>query len=130
MADKKHFVPDTSRNPARPGYRSIPGSSFCLSPVCRQERQVAQARQREPLLQPLRGDPLRRAPAEQALAQGHLGLQPRRIGRQAMRWPNAMPAAGAKISVCRGHRDPQRNSSVMLFPSKRHELASRFNCKA
>ena len=30
----------------------------------RQERQAAQPRQREPPLQPLRGDPLRRAPAQ------------------------------------------------------------------
>jgi hypothetical protein len=41
----------------------------------------------------LRGDPLRRAPAEQALAQGHLGLQPREwegsramAERKATRW--------------------------------------------
>jgi hypothetical protein len=33
-------------------------------------------------------------------------------------------------SVCRGHRDPRRNSSVMLFPSERHELPSRFNREA
>src|SRR5262249_30638398 len=44
----------------------------------RQERQAAQPRQREPPLQPLRGDPLRRAPAQQVLAQGRDGLQPRR----------------------------------------------------
>src|SRR5215813_3223745 len=35
----------------------------------------------------------------------------------------------AQGCACRGHRDPRPNSSVMLFPSKRHELASRFNCE-
>jgi hypothetical protein len=72
--------------------------------------------------------PFRRAPAEQALTQGHRGLQPRRMGSK--------PCAGrtqcqslAQTTGCRHHRGPRRNSSVMPFPSKRHELTSLFNCE-
>src|SRR5262245_14747118 len=43
-------------------------------------RQGAQAQQQEPRLLALRRDPLRSAPAEQVLAQGRGGLQPRRMG--------------------------------------------------
>ena len=64
----------------------------------RQERQVAQARQREPLLQPLRGDPLRRAPAQQVLAQGRDGLQPR------AEWAGSL--ALAERSASRWRKEP------------------------
>src|SRR5207344_2757355 len=46
----------------------------------RYRRQGAQAQQHEPRLLALRRNPLRRAPAEQVLAQGRPDLQPRRMG--------------------------------------------------
>src|SRR5262249_51109156 len=93
-------------------------------------RQGAQAQQHEPCLFALSLDPFRRAPADQARAQGHLGLQPRGMGRK--------PCAGraqdhslAQGTVCRGHRDPRDEASVISFPKvKSHELASCFNCGA
>jgi len=41
-------------------------------------------------------DPFRRAPTDQALAQGHRGLQPRGMGRKAVCWPNARPTRWRK----------------------------------
>src|SRR5262249_2191964 len=79
-------------------------------------RQGAQAQQQEPRLLALRRDPLRRTPAEQVLAQGRGGLQPRRMGGQ--------PCAGrtqcqplAQGTVCRGHRDHRGEASVMRSPT-------------
>ena len=75
-------------------------------------------------------DPFRRAPTEQTLAQGHLGLQPRPMGRKPYACRTQCRPLAQKTG-CRGHRDPRGEASVMPFPKvKRHDLASRFNCEA
>jgi hypothetical protein len=76
-------------------------------------RQGAQAQQQEPYLFALSVDPLHRAPAEQVLAQGHLGLQPRGMGRK--------PCAGR----AQGHLLAQ--GSPMSRPSR---SSTQFKCDA
>ena len=76
-----------------------------------------------------RRDPFRRAPAEQLLAQGHRGLQPRRMGgklcvaeRNASRWRKEPDVEAIEVL------DASKCDAVPEV--KRHELASRFNCEA